>query len=174
LEAPIDVTLTENDLEDLEQYARAHDPEAPTVSRKYIALVLVGLLVLWLARSGLLGTDIQGLPRLLWTVFAVAVILGYLKSRSDARQSPYVPVIDFSISIERSGLKLSSDDSNTTLLWEDIEEIVDAERYILIYQEHDQLVVIPKRAFPSVEASLQFLDSARTFYLRHRYHGGAT
>jgi len=174
LKAPIDVTLTDDDLEDLEQYVRAHDPEAPTVSRKYIALVLVGFLVLWLARSGLLGTDIQGLPRLIWAVFAIAVILGYLRSRSDPRQSPYAPVIDFSISIERSGLKISSDGSNTTLLWEDIEEIVDVERYILIYQENDRLVVIPKRAFSSVESSVQFFESARTFYLRHRYHGGAT
>ena len=109
LKALIDVTLTEDDLEDLEQYAQAHDPEAPRLPPTYIAFILVGFLVLWLARSGLLGADIQGLPRLIWAVFAVAVILGYFRSRSDPRLPPYVPMIDFSISIDSSGLRLSSD-----------------------------------------------------------------
>jgi len=170
----IDVKLTEDDLEDLVQFVQSHDPEAPRMSPKYVVFVVLGFLVLWLVTSGRLGADAQAIPRLVWAIVAVTVLMAYFKRRSDPKFSAYVPAVDFSISIERSGLDITTDNSNETLLWEDIEEIIDCERYILVYGEHDQLIVIPKRAFPTQETLTEFWESARTFHIRARYHGGTT
>jgi len=169
---PVEVKLLEDDLEDLEQFAKAHDPDTPRLSPAYLSLVVLGFLFLWFARSGFLGEQFESFHKVLWAVFAVAVLAGYFRRRSDPRLQPHIPFLEFSVQVAPTGLQLRSGDNTETIPWEDVEHLVDAERYLLVVGEENEFFAIPKRAFSSDESLSAFWEAARSAHLRARYHGG--
>ena len=141
------------------------------------ALLLVP--ALWLTLTVLGGLSISGLVT--WSLFTavwMAVLPPYLRwyTRRSVRRLAEQGLTRGSVGphrlvVDERGIIETTPFSETRVLWDGIDNVVEGERQVLIYLGPHAAVIVPKHAFPSALAVGAFVEGMND--LRERAHIGS-